>query len=131
MTSGGHNRKPSHSRQSRRDYATPAPAGRPEPPASLSAAGRLAFITLVDEMPDGAADKSDSLALGIAAELLAQWNESPDTFPASRLTALRQFLADFGMTPPGRRRLELEPPATENPFAAIERLRNREVEART
>jgi hypothetical protein len=123
MTSGGHNRKSSGTRQSRRDYTTPAPAGRPEPPDGLSAAGLAAFATLAAAMPPGAAGKSDSTALGIAAELLAQWNAGPDTFPAGKLATLRQFLSDFGLTPAGRRRLELVATPAENPFAAIDRLR--------
>lgn len=116
-------RKPKIVRLSGRTYETPLPTDRPEAPPGLSDEARPIFAELVESMPDGAAAKSDSLFIAMAATLLAEYRRAPDDFPTPRINALRLMLAELGMTPKARRQLELKPDSAKNPFAEIDRLR--------
>ena len=110
-------------RQSRRDYSTPKPKDGPEYPPHLAEENRATFAELVEAMPSGAAAKSDSLFIAVAAQLLNEYRQSMD-FTTARLNCLRMMFAELGMTPKSRRQLELGTDPAENPFAAIDRLRN-------
>ena len=65
-------RKPAVARLSSRRYETPRPADRPEYPPDLSDEARPIFAELVESMPKGAAARSDSTFIGMAATLLAE-----------------------------------------------------------
>jgi hypothetical protein len=53
-------------------------------------------------MPKGAAARSDSTFIGMAATLLAEYRRAPEVFPTPRINALRLMLAELGMTPRAR-----------------------------
>ncbi|HRW67449.1 MAG TPA: hypothetical protein P5032_17255 [Candidatus Competibacter sp.] len=116
-------RKPAVARLSSRRYETPRPADRPEYPPDLSDEARPIFAELVESMPKGAAARSDSTFIGMAATLLAEYRRAPGAFPTPRINALRLMLSELGMTPKARRQLELAPDRKDNPFAEIDRLR--------
>ena len=116
-------RKSAVARLSSRRYETPRPADRPECPPDLYGDAKAVFNELVKAMPDGAAAKSDSLFIAMAATLLAEYRRAPDVFPTPRINALRLMLAELSMTPKARRQLELAPGLENNPFAEIDRLR--------
>ena len=116
-------RKPKIVRLSGRTYETPRPIDRPEAPPGLSDEARPIFAELIESMPNGAAAKSDSLLIAMAATLLAEYRRVPEVFPTPRINALRLMLAELGMTPKARRQLELAPDRENNPFAEIDRLR--------
>ena len=116
-------RKPAVARLSSRRYETPRPADRPEAPPGLSDEARPIFAELIESMPNGAAAKSDSLFIAMAATLLAEYRRAPEVFPTPRINALRLMLAELGMTPKARRQIELAPGRENNPFAEIDRLR--------
>ena len=116
-------RKSAVARLSSRSYETPLPTDRPEYPPDLSDETRPIFAELIEAMPKGAAAKSDSLFIAMAATLLAEYRRAPEVFPTPRINALRLMLAELGMTPKARRQLELAPDRENNPFAEIDRLR--------
>ena len=116
-------RKSAVARLSSRRYETPRPADRPEYPPDLSDEARPIFAELVESMPKGAAARSDSTFIGMAATLLAEYRRAPGAFPTPRINALRLMLSELGMTPKARRQLELAPDRKDNPFAEIDRLR--------
>ena len=116
-------RKSAVARLSSRSYETPRPADRPEYPPDLSDETRPIFAELIEAMPKGAAAKSDSLFIAMAATLLAEYRRAPEVFPTPRINALRLMLAELGMTPKARRQLELKADPAKNPFAEIDRLR--------
>ena len=116
-------RKPAVARLSNRRYETPRPADRPEVPPGLSDEARLIFDELIESMPAGAAARSDSTFIGMAATLLAEYRRAPEMFPTPRINALRLMMAELGMTPRARLQLELAPDQESNPFAAIDKLR--------
>ncbi len=116
-------RKTAVARLSGRRYETPRPTDRPEYPPGLSDEARPIFAELVESMPKGAAARSDSTFIGMAATLLAEYRRAPEVFPTPRINALRLMLAELGMTPKARRQLELAPDRKDNPFAEIDRLR--------
>jgi len=66
----------------------------------------------------GVLQQSDSIALEIAAALLAQFRADPENFVASRLTRLQSVLAELGMTPSSRSRVVVEKP-NKNEFADL------------
>lgn len=110
-------------RQSGRSYETPRPKNGPEYPPSLPEENRATFAELIEAMPSGSAAKSDSLFVGIVAQLLTEYRQTAN-FPTPRLNCLRMMFAELGMTPKSRRQLELGADPVENPFAAIDRLRS-------
>ena len=116
-------RKPTVARLSSRRYETPRPVDQPEAPPGLSDEARPIFAELIESMPKGAAARSDSTFIGMAATLLAEYRRVPEVFPTPRINALRLMLAELGMTPRARRQLELAPGRKDNPFAEIDRLR--------
>ena len=116
-------RKPAVARLSSRRYETPRPVDRPECPPDLYGDAKAVFDELVKAMPDGAAAKSDSLFIGLLAQLIVEYRRDPANFPAVRLNAMRVMLSELGMTPRARRQLELAPGLENNPFAEIDRLR--------
>ncbi len=116
-------RKPAVARLSSRRYETPRPVDQPEAPPGLSDEARPIFAELVESMPDGVAAKSDSLFIGLLAQLIVEYRRDPANFPAVRLNAMRVMLAELGMTPKARRQIELAPGRENNPFAEIDRLR--------
>ena len=116
-------RKPAVARLSSRRYETPRPADRPEVPPGVPDEARPIFAELVESMPKGAAARSDSTFIGMAATLLAEYRRAPGAFPTPRINALRLMLSELGMTPRARRQLELAPDRKDNPFAEIDRLR--------
>lgn len=116
-------RKPAAARQSRRLYSVPKPKSIPAYPPGLSAEAHPVFAELCESMPDGAAAKSDSIAIALAAELLAQFRQDPIEFSSAKLSNLRLLLGELAMTPKARRQLELKPEEAENPFAEVDRLR--------
>ena len=116
-------RKSAVARLSSRSYETPLPTDRPEYPPDLSDETRPIFAELIEAMPKGAAAKSDSLFIAMAATLLAEYRRAPGAFPTPRINALRLMLAELGMTPKARRQLELKADPAKNPFAEIDRLR--------
>ena len=116
-------RKPKIVRLSGRHYETPRPVDRPECPPDLYGDAKAVFDELVKAMPDGVAAKSDSLFIGLLAQLIVEYRRDPANFPAVRLNAMRVMLSELGMTPKARRQLELAPDRKDNPFAEIDRLR--------
>ena len=52
----------------------------------------------------------DSEMFGALCCLMAEFQESPHTFPPARLAQLRGLAKSFGLTPSGRRGIRAEPP---------------------
>ncbi|MCR9104737.1 MAG: hypothetical protein NXI15_05540 [Gammaproteobacteria bacterium] len=65
----------------------------------------------------GLLQRSDSVCVELAAGLLCQYRDDPTGFPASKLTLLRGFFRDLGLTPDGRQRFGIAPESKhENEF---------------
>lgn len=81
----------------------PQPAGPiGEPPAALSDDARECWNDIVSEVCAGVLGSSDSVAVEIAAMLLAEMRRDMAAMPAARLRLLESLLAKFGMTPADR-----------------------------
>ncbi len=57
----------------------------------------------------------DEAMFGVWCCLMAEFQESPHTFPAARLAQLRGLGKSFGLTPGGRRGIRAEPPRKPDP----------------
>ena len=57
----------------------------------------------------------DEVMFGALCCLMAEFQESPHTFPAAKLAQLRGLGKSFGLTPGGRRGIRAEPPRTPDP----------------
>ena len=57
----------------------------------------------------------DEHMFGALCCLMAEFQESPQTFPPARLTQLRGLAKSFGLTPGGRRGIRAEPPRKQDP----------------
>jgi hypothetical protein len=96
------------------------PTGLPELPAapeSFTADQKKAWTDIVDNCPAGVLKASDTIAVEIAARLLAQLRAG--TLDAKLYGQLNGLLSKFGMNPADRSKVAVPPRASKNPFADI------------
>ena len=60
----------------------------------------------------------DGPMFGVWCCLMAEFQESPHTFPTAKLAQLRGLAKSFGLTPGGRRGIRAEPPRKLDPAEA-------------
>lgn len=94
--------------------ATDEPVGMP--PEILDDACKAAWNELVEIAPAGVLCRFDRVALEIAAVLLAQFRESPNDFPVTKLGRLNALLGQFGMTPSDRSKVSIARPAVSSKY---------------
>lgn len=93
-----------------------------EPPATFSPDEKSAWAEIVSTSHAGVFCRADRISVEIAARLLAQYRQTPLTFPDARLLRLNRLLASFGMTPSDRSRVAvrgMSPGRKDNRFLAL------------
>lgn len=93
-----------------------------DPPAHFTEPQKDAWREVVSRCHEGVLSDADSLAVEMAAVLLAQFRAAPDDFAVSKITRLNALLSQFGMTPSDRSRVKVRSAEKKNRFGE---LRNR------
>lgn len=94
-----------------------------DPPAHITGNVLDAWCDIVNASHEGVLSDADSIALEMAAHLLAGFRAKPESFAVSKLTRLEGLLSKFGMTPADRSRVTVRSKQVKNKFAD---LKNRE-----
>ena len=100
-------------------------AGEPQPsqaigpaPATLSVEHRACFDEIVQRSHIGVLSSADSIAVEMAAALLAAFRRDPENLSAAKFARLEALLGRFGMTPADRSKVTVAPLSdTSNPAA--------------
>lgn len=85
-------------------------------PARFTAAQQEAWLELTTYAPTGVLAGADRLTLEVGAQLLAQFRQDGDDFPANKIGHLIGILARLGMSPADRQKLGTEKKEAGNPF---------------
>ena len=85
-------------------------------PARFNAAQQEAWLELTTYAPTGVLAGADRLTLEVGAQLLAQFRQDGDDFPANKIGHLIGILARLGMSPADRQKLGTEKKEAGNPF---------------
>lgn len=80
------------------------------PPEVLDEVCKATWLEIVDLAPAGVLCRFDRVAVEMAAVLLAQFRESPNDFPVTKLSRLNALLGQFGMTPSDRSKVHISQP---------------------
>ena len=93
------------------DESIPEIRKKPPPWVVKARAGRLwkKYVTQLD------LTFLDGPMFGALCCLMAEFQESPTTFPTAKLAQLRGLAKSFGLTPGGRRGIRAEPPQKPDP----------------
>ena len=114
---GAYRRNPKRLVERAGEPVSDAPIG--EPPEHLTGEARAAWGEISGLAPLGTFCPADRVAVEICAVLLAQFRESPNDFPAAKLTRLESLLGRFGLTPSDRSRISVAKPEPRNKYAAL------------
>ena len=74
-------------------------------PRDFQADERKAYKQIVKQCHEGVLSDADSIAVEIAAALLAEFRRDRRSFPANKLGRLEALLSRFGMTPSDRQKV--------------------------
>ena len=77
---------------------------------------KAAWTQIVSQAPLGVLTEADTLAVEMAAKLLAEMRTEWDNFTVGKIGRLQALLGQFGMTPSERARLNIAKPKDVNPF---------------
>ena len=88
----------------------------PKSSRRLDAEGKKIYKELLAEMPPGVAFNSDKFALEILAHLLSEFYSDPHVMPTSRIMAMKEMIAKFGLSPVDRIKVQAEPQKEKNEF---------------
>jgi len=105
---GAFNNRPG--RAAERDGEPVPTEGIGDPPDHLPEPVRAAWVEIVSTCHVGVLSPADSIAVEVAATLLAELRADPAAFKTSRLTVLQNLLSKFGMMPADRQRVRATPP---------------------
>jgi len=78
---------------------------------------RKAWADITDRCHFGVLCRADSLAVEVAAVLMAEFRSNPVDIPAAKLARLDSLLSRFGMTPADRSKVSSSKRKTENRFS--------------
>lgn len=85
-------------------------------PASFNAVQKAAWEDVIAYCHTGVLCRADSLAVEMAAVLLAEFRTNPGDMPAAKLARLDSLLGRFGMTPADRSKVSSQNTQHANPF---------------
>jgi hypothetical protein len=88
-----------------------------DPPAEWEEKLKACWREIVGLVAPGVLQKSDRLAVEMAANMLMQMREAKWNVPAAYLTRYETLLGKFGMTPSERSKVSVPKSPKENPFA--------------
>jgi hypothetical protein len=96
-------------------------SGLGDAPGYMTFEQKECFQEIRSKAHPGTMSDADSVAVEIAACLLAEFRADPQEFTAAKLGRLQAFLGQFGMTPADRSKVAAPKPKKENPFEGLMR----------
>ena len=92
-----------------------------KPPRDFSALEKKCYRQIVDQCCPGVLAQSDSLAVEMAATLLAEFRSDRAGFPVNKYLRLETLLGKLGMTPSDRAKVNaVKDDAAEDPWAQFD-----------
>lgn len=90
-----------------------------DPPGYFDEGQTRCWNEIVRKCHDGVLTEADSIAVEMAAVLLAQFRDDPVDFKAAKIVRLDSLLARFGMTPSDRTKVKVPTKPKANSFSHL------------